>query len=175
MIYFPGTINTVSTRLYCHIIYISNEFTFHLLAMHVNSLCAYWHSEVVKGLSSLSSRRLLISLWVTSPLFLCPQLTDAPYLYYGARPPPFPKMAPLFTGSAHTPFPGYKTISVNWNWVTLQGCTCSNSKFSPKLLGFFLLWTYIISLKIFFIHKLLIQFQKLCNTCLQKYIFSAVQ
>ncbi len=87
MIYFPGTINTVSTRLYCHIIYISNEFTSPLPAVHVNLLCACWHSEAVKGSSSLSSRRLLISLWVTSLLFLCPELTDAPYPYYGARSP----------------------------------------------------------------------------------------
>ncbi len=28
MIYFPGTINIVSTRLYCHTIYINNGFTF---------------------------------------------------------------------------------------------------------------------------------------------------
>jgi hypothetical protein len=28
--------------------------------------------------------------------------------------PPFPKMAPSFTGSAHTPFPGYKTV-LKWN------------------------------------------------------------
>jgi hypothetical protein len=51
--------------------------------MHINSLCACWHSEAVKGSSSLFSRRLLISLWVTSPLFLCPELTDAPCPYYG--------------------------------------------------------------------------------------------
>ncbi len=87
MIYFPGTINTVSTRLYCHTIYITMN-SLHLPAMHVNSLCACWHPEVAKGSSSLSFCHLFTSLWVTSSLFLCPRLTDAPCPSCGARPPP---------------------------------------------------------------------------------------
>jgi hypothetical protein len=110
MIYFPGTINIVSTRLYCHIIYISNEFTSHFPAMHVNLFCACWHSEAVKGPSSLSTRRLLISLCITSSLFLCPEPTDAPCFHYGGSDPPLPKMAPLSTGSAHTPLSGSETL-----------------------------------------------------------------
>ncbi len=102
MIYFPGTINIVSTRLYCHIIYINNGFTSHLQAMHVNLLCACWHSEAVKGSSSLSSRRLLISLCITSFLFLCPEPTDAPCPYYGDPAPPFPRWRPHPQGP-HTP------------------------------------------------------------------------
>ncbi len=73
------------TIILSHIHY--NEFTSRLPAMHVNSLCACWHSKAVKESSSSSSCRLLISLWVTSPLFLCPELTDAPCHYYGARSP----------------------------------------------------------------------------------------
>jgi hypothetical protein len=69
------------TIILSHIHY--NEFTSRLLTLHVNSLCACWHSKAVKESSSSSSRRLLISLWVTSPLFLCPELTDAPCHYCG--------------------------------------------------------------------------------------------
>ncbi len=92
-----------------------NEFTSHLPAMHVNLLCACWYSWAVKGSSSLSFCRLSISLWFTSYLLLCPKLTDAPYSGYGAPPPSFSKMASSFTGSAHSPFLGRKTIhSVLW-------------------------------------------------------------
>jgi hypothetical protein len=72
-----------------------NEFIPHLPAMHVNSLCACWHSEAVKESSSSSSRRLLISLWITSPLFLCPELTDAPCPHYGGSVPPLPQYGAL--------------------------------------------------------------------------------
>ncbi len=99
------------TIILSHIHY--NEFTLRLPAMHVNSLCKCWHSEAVKESSSSCSRHLLISLWVTSPLFRCPELTDAPCHYYGGSVPPFPNMAPSSTGSAHTPFSGYKTSSLH--------------------------------------------------------------
>ncbi len=112
MIYFPGTINIVSTWLYCHIIHISNEFTFRLPAMHVNLLCACWHSEAVKGSSSASTRRLLISLCVTSSLFLCPEPTDAPCSHYGDLAPPLPKMASPSAGSAYTPLSGSETVTI---------------------------------------------------------------
>jgi hypothetical protein len=106
MIYFPGTINIVSTRLCCHIIYINNGFTSHLPAMHVNLLCACWHSEAVKRSSSLSSRRLLISLRITSFLFLCPGPTDAPCPYYEDPAPPFPRWRPHPQGPHTLPFQG---------------------------------------------------------------------
>jgi hypothetical protein len=83
-----------------------NEFTPHLPAMHINLLCACWHSEAVKGSSSLSSRRLLISLWVTFPLFLCPELTDAPCPYYGGSVPPSPKWRPHSQGPHTLPSQG---------------------------------------------------------------------
>jgi hypothetical protein len=76
------------TIILLHIHY--NEFTSRFPAMHVNSLCACWHFEAMKESSSSSSRHLLISLWVTSSLSLCPEPTDAPCHCYGARPPPFP-------------------------------------------------------------------------------------
>ncbi len=81
MIYFPGTINIVSTHRIITTIYMntihspSSSYARHLL-------CACWHSEAVKGSSSLSTHRLLISLQVTSSHFLCPELTDAPYPCY---------------------------------------------------------------------------------------------
>ncbi len=125
MIYFPGTINIVSTRLYCHAYIHYNRFTLHLPAMHINLLCACWHSEAVKGSSSLSSRRLLISLWVTSSLFLCPELTDAPLSLLRGFGSPLPRMAPSFTGSSHTPFPGYKTISMSL-FLENHGFSCQS-------------------------------------------------
>jgi hypothetical protein len=106
MIYFPGTINIVSTRLYCHIIYINNGFTSHLPAMHVNLLCACWYSEAVKGSSSLSTRRLLISLCITSSLFLCPEPTDAPCSHYGDPAPPSPRWRPHLQGPHTLPYQG---------------------------------------------------------------------
>ncbi len=82
----------------------SSSYAHHLL-------CACWHSEAVMGSSSLFSRRLLISLWVTSPLFLCPELTDAPYPYYGARtPPPFPTWRPHSQGPHTLPFQGTRQL-----------------------------------------------------------------
>ncbi len=126
MIYFPGTINIVSTRLYCHI--HNNEFTSRLLAMHINSLCACWHSKAVKE-SSSSSSRLLISLWVTSPLFLCLELTDAPCHYYGGSVPPSPIWRPHSQGPHTLPSQG-----------TRQLCK-EGSKLSTNINLYFLLHT----------------------------------
>ncbi len=81
--------------------------------MHINLLCACWHSEAVKGSSSLSSRRLLISLWVTSPLFLCPELTDAPCPYYGASVPPSPRWRPHSQGPHTLPFQGTRQVCMH--------------------------------------------------------------
>ncbi len=110
MIYFPGTINIVSTRLYCHDYIHYQYITPHLPAVHINLLCACWHSEAVKGSSSLSSRRLLISLWVTSSLFLCPEPTDAPCPYLRIRPPLPQDGAPIHRVRTHS-LSGSKTVS----------------------------------------------------------------
>ncbi len=90
----------------------SSSYAHHLL-------CACWHSEAVMGSSSLSCRRLLISLWVTSPLFLCPEPTDAPCLYYGGSVPPFPRWRPHSQGPHTLPFQGtrqYLGLNVNRLW-----------------------------------------------------------
>jgi hypothetical protein len=69
MIYFPETINTISTTI--------TPSPIHSLvspwAMHINLLCACWHYEAIRGSSSLASCRLL-----TSSLFPCLGSTDAP-------------------------------------------------------------------------------------------------
>ncbi len=106
MIYFPGTINIVSTQLYCHDYIHQCRFALHLPAVHINLLCACWHSEAVKGSSSLSTRRLLISLWVTSSLFLCPEPTDAPYPYCEDPAPLSPKWHPHPQGPHTLPSQG---------------------------------------------------------------------
>ncbi len=78
--------------------------------MHINLLCACWHSEAVRGSSSSSSRRLLISLWVTSSLFLCPELTDAPCPYYEGSVPPSPRWRPHSQGPHTLPFQGTRQV-----------------------------------------------------------------
>jgi hypothetical protein len=123
MIYFPGTVNIVSTRLYCHIIYINNGFTSHLPAVHVNLLCACWHSEAVKGSSSLSSHRILISLCVTSFLSLCPEPTDAPCPYYEDPAPPFPRWRPHPQGPHTLPCQGpTQSEQADHRTITNIGC-----------------------------------------------------
>ncbi len=111
MIYFPGTINIVSTRLYCHIYNIHQQRVHSSSSSYAHQLTlCMLHSEAVKGSSSLSSRRLLISLWVTSRLFLCPELTDAPCPYYGGSVPPSPKWR-LHSQGPHTlPFQGTRQV-----------------------------------------------------------------
>jgi hypothetical protein len=49
-------------------IYITDTFTFIFLVVHINSLCACWHPEAMKGSSSSSSCRLLILPCITSSL-----------------------------------------------------------------------------------------------------------
>ncbi len=114
MIYFPGTINTVSTRLY-YPTYIHQQWIHSSSAGSARHLlCACWHSEAVKGSSSLSSTRLFIL--TMGHVFSLP-LSGANWrslsLPWGLG-PPSPKMALPFTGSAHTPFPGYKTSPIHW-------------------------------------------------------------
>ncbi len=138
MIYFPGTINIVSIRQYYYIIYINNGFTFHLPAMHVNLLCACWHSEAVKGSSSLPSCRLLISLRITSLLFLCPEPTDAPCPYCEDPAPHFSRWRPCPQGPHTLPFQGprqLKSLTVCNNfrclliWITDK---CYHAQFFPQ-------------------------------------------
>ncbi len=64
----------------------------------------------MKESSSSSSLRLLISLWVTSSLSLCPELTDAPCHYYGGSPPPSPIWRPHPQGPHTLPSQGTRHI-----------------------------------------------------------------
>jgi hypothetical protein len=59
----------------------------HFPAMHVDLLCACWYLWAVKGSSSSSFCRLLISPRFTSCHLLCPKLTDAPYPAWSLAPP----------------------------------------------------------------------------------------
>ncbi len=114
--------------LLCYIHY--NGFTAHLPAMHVDLLCACWCSWAVKGSSSLSLCRLLISLRFTSRLLLCLKLTDASYSGPGTHPP-----FPLPTWRLHSqdprtlPFQGARQVleqvegSKNLNTVQDQNCS----------------------------------------------------
>ncbi len=80
-----------------------------LLSYARNLLCACWHPEAMKGSSSLTSCRLLILSRLVLSLVWAQLTLLVPALGSG---PPFPKMAPPFTGSAHTPLPESGTIPI---------------------------------------------------------------
>ncbi len=61
----------------------TNTFTCFSWAMHINLLCACWPHETMLGSSSLASCRL-----ITSSLFPCLGLTDAPCSRLGDPAPP---------------------------------------------------------------------------------------
>ncbi len=107
MIYFPGTINTVSTG-YIIMLHTLQWLIVHAPAVHIDLLCACWYPWAVKGSSSWSSCRLLISLRLTSYLLLSPKLTDAPYSGSGARPPHLLPRWRLHSQGPHT-FPSQGT------------------------------------------------------------------
>ncbi len=109
MIYFPETINTISTMN----IYITNTFTFISLAEHINSLCACWHPEALKGSSSSSSCCLLVLSRITSPLFPCPGSTDAPCSRLGDPVPPSPKWRPHSQGPRTLPYRDPEQLRLN--------------------------------------------------------------
>jgi hypothetical protein len=71
--------------------------------MHINSLCACWHPEAMKGSSSSSSCRLLILPRITSSLFPCPGSTDAPCSRLGDPVPPSSKWRPHSQGPRTLP------------------------------------------------------------------------
>jgi hypothetical protein len=72
-------------------------------------LCACWHLEAMRGSSSLTSCCLLILSRLHSPFIWAQLRLLVPALGLW---PPLPKMAPPFTGSAHTPLPGSGTVVV---------------------------------------------------------------
>ncbi len=111
MIYFPGTINTVNTRLHYYT-YITMNLSFILqLCTLTLTLCmlAFLSREgVVFFLPYLLSH--LTMSHVLSPAMSVANWRPLPLL--GGFPPPSPNMAPSSTGSAHTPFSGYKTVGM---------------------------------------------------------------
>jgi hypothetical protein len=114
MIYFPRTINTVSTG-YIIMLHTLQWFIVHPPAMHIDLLCACWYSWAVKGSSSWSFCCLLISLRLTSYLLLSPKLTDAPYSDSGARPPHPLSRWRLHSQGPHTfPSQGTRQLSL---WI----------------------------------------------------------
>ncbi len=116
MIYFPGTINTVSIQLYCHT-YITMNFFFLLqLCTLTLTLCmlAFWSRGGVVFIVLSSPSHLTVSH--VFPLPMSGANWRSLSLLWGF-PPPSPNMAPLSTGSAHTPVSGYKTRII---WITLE-------------------------------------------------------
>jgi hypothetical protein len=67
--------------------------------MHINLLCACWHHEAMRGLSSLASCCLL-----TSSLFPCLGSTDAPCSRLGDPAPPSPIWLPHSQGPHTLPY-----------------------------------------------------------------------
>jgi hypothetical protein len=108
MIYFPGTINIVSIRLYCHTYITMNLFFILQLCTSTLTLCmlAFWSHEGVVFLVLSSSSHLTVGH--VFPLPMSGANWRPLSLLWGS--PPSPNMAPSSTGSAHTPFLGYKTI-----------------------------------------------------------------
>jgi hypothetical protein len=125
-----------------------NEFTSRLPTLHVNSLCACWHSRAVKESSSSSSRRLLISLQVTSPLFLCPELTDAPYHYYGGSVPPSPIWRPHPQGPHTLPSQGTRqglcVILIHLQYIQLHISTFHLHKYKQEIENKMLIETTVV-------------------------------
>ncbi len=114
MIYFPETINTVSTWIYT-------------LPMH-SLLSSSWAQQLTLCMLASQSREgvvflvLLPSSHLTVYHVLSLFLSGLNWcsLFPPLGPfPPFRKMASLFTGSAHTPFPGSTTL-------TATGCIVIN-------------------------------------------------
>ncbi len=105
MIYFPETINTVSTWIYTS---PRHSLLSSCLAQQL-TLCmlASQSREGVVFLVLLSSSHLTVYH------VLSPSLSRLNWRSLSLPPgpvPPFPKMASLFTGFAHTPFPGSTTV-----------------------------------------------------------------
>ncbi len=96
MIYFPETINTISTT--------NTMSPTHSLvsswAMHVNLLCACWHLEAMKGSSSLTSSRLLILSRLSSSLIWAQLTLLVPA--WGTRSPSLQNGAPIHSVRAHS-------------------------------------------------------------------------
>ncbi len=77
-------------------------------------MLAFWSREGVIFLVLSSSSHL--TMGHVFPLPVSEANWRSLFLLWGSA-PPFPKMAPSFTGSAHSPFPGYKTTVLRDFWL----------------------------------------------------------
>ncbi len=96
MIYFPETINTISTT---NTILPTHSLASSCYALYL--LCACWHLEAMKGSSSLTSCCLLILSHLHSPSNWAQLTLFVPAL--GLWPPPSPKWRPHSQGPRTLP------------------------------------------------------------------------
>ncbi len=87
----------------------TDTFTYFFLAMHINLICACWHLEAMKGLSSLTSCRLLILSRLPSSLIWAQLTLLVPAL--GIRPPLPQNGAPIHRVRAH-PLTGIRNTPI---------------------------------------------------------------
>ncbi len=142
MIYFPGTINIVSTRLYCHTIYINNGFNLRLPAMHVTysvhaGILKLWRGRLPCPLVAFSSHYVsrLSSSFVRSQLTL-------PVPTMGIRLPPPQNGAPIRRVRTHS------LVRVQDTYVALLKCCHIERKL--LFLTFMTVHCWKISLKVIF-------------------------
>jgi hypothetical protein len=136
MIYFPGTINIVSTQLYYHdyIHRYSSLYIFQLCTSLTLCMLAFWSCEGVVFLVQSSSSHFTAGHVFPLPLSGANWRSLSPLWGSG---PPLPKMAPLSTGSAHTPSPGsntprmlYPSFNLYWAFEDLKQATLATCQFT---------------------------------------------
>jgi hypothetical protein len=118
MVLTPNDLFSWNNKYSKYMIILSRLYTLAIDSLFIFQLCtstlcmlAFWSCEGVVFLVLSSS-----SHFTTCHVFPLP-LSGANWrslsLLWGSD-PPFPKMAPPFTGSAHTPFLGSETLSAPW-------------------------------------------------------------
>ncbi len=98
------------TIILLHLYTLRNRFAPHLPAMHITysvhaGILKLWRGRLPRPLVVFSS-----SLWITSSLFLCPELTDAPCLCYEGLVPPLPRWRSHPQGRHMLPFQGTRQL-----------------------------------------------------------------
>ncbi len=152
MIYFPGTINTMSTRyiitlwqVYCHFLGYARQLT----------LCM---------LVALSREGVVFFVFLSPSHFteihvLPPPVSGANWrsLFRPGGPFPIPpKMASSYTGSAHSPFPGRNTIRIRKIFVPHIICKC---KVSPEMEHTFCIFSVWAKLRSLYFHCMVNSFR----------------
>ncbi len=118
MVLTPNDLFSRNNKYSKYMIILSHIYTSTTDSSSIFQLCtsltlcmlAFWSCEGVVFLVLSSSSHL--TMGHVSPLPMSRANWRSLSLLWGLG-PPFPKMAPSFTGSAHTPFPEYKTVLVN--------------------------------------------------------------